>query len=629
MIFKPYYQKPEIYSETAQTAEAELNHLGEAAASGNTLLNALGSFWYITFAEQAEFLHVATGAVTSYLGESYRTLLSQVLASTIIDIPVTNRRMPELYAFDKQDADFVFDNGELSYISFELPDLLDVDYIHNQLSCSEVILDKANYFEVVDGELRFFVNIFEDEIILKNSYVYGTGNQVILLWLSGVCLQETSIFDRFGRFVFEKQANSDYYKNTVTALQFFFTKAKSADNLETILNILFGLPFSKSPNEIVLRIEVEDASGQITEHENSYNVNSEADTPQELAEAGWAYKVTTTENVYYAPLYSELAVSVGQVLDRFQLVAKVHQVHDYIKTPDWYKDARFPFELVSSYDSYNTLNTPDEFHAYLPQMCDGSALYDGEFKHTGEYATYEGIDPFALTRSKSEAEGGTDFEQSLYSLVDQVLKYNLVYLKTDLNFENIDYYLDNNIRESLQVVEKGVPSYIYPVIEASFTSDFVDSSTDVGEETESSASMGNQNDQYSLCPNRLCDGTLLCSGDVQFTYDGSYDHAGDTRCYPYGGQYAALYDCAREEGRRKAQLAAFFETYDVLDLDGSNTFSQAASPVLYNGFRAYDGSVSFSQEILDVESLSMRTDMPLYSDFQLADGLEITVLRRS
>jgi hypothetical protein len=611
--FKNHYVLPDYLSDGINS---DLISVQDQSYFGNSLLSILGSFWELQY-KDTDTLHSLSGSVTPLLGEQYFSILHQVLSSSIVDTPVNYTKQFELFAFNSDDAEYVYsdtDPTELLYIEFQYSGLQGVQFLSSGLFNSPVILDACNYFEVVDGVLRLYLDIFEDTIVRDNAYAYETQQLpdktiiVVFLWASSVTVTETYLYDRYGRYLYTPENNSDSYLAVLTALQYFFTNTKTVKNIENVLNILFKLPFCRNGGETVVTIDTLNANGKVVEGAIDYDANAAADTQADIHGIGWYYRITTDRNIYFAPLYAELLVSVGDQLAPYQLISRLNRAYDYISSPDWYADVRFPFELVHSLDDYSVIETPDEFEAYRPQFFRGTAYYDGAYYHTGVFAEYNGINPFLGTRSKID---GTEFEQHLYGLMDAVLKYNLLYLYTELNYENVDYYTHNKIAEAYDALIKGVPTYLYPVIETVFKSRLVDKFDDLEDIFDPAVTIELDSDLVMVCSQRSYNGDVEYSNPLYYTYSGAFSYAADApRFYPFGGPEGFFHDCETELGQSNVS-DRYEESISVLGLrEGDPTFPRKQYYHTYSGVQAYGGAVGFTLQTEGFEESSIGIELP-------------------
>jgi len=614
---------------------ADLGNLYQNSYIGNTLLNILGSYWYDHY-EDMDNLHLLAGSITALIGTEYQAVLQQVLSSSIIDTPVKQVVPYQLFAFNNQDANYVYSpGGDLERIEFAYPGLEGIEFLSSGLLSSSVVLQKGEYFSVENGVLSFYVDIFNDSYINANAYVYTTSDltpdpiKVVLLWASDICMEDTFLYDRYGRYLYTEQSNSLAYKATLVALQYFFTTTKSVKNLEVILNILFNLPFAKTSGEVVTQIITIDQDGIETTEPINFNANARAETQEVITGLGWFHKVTTSHNVYFAPVYAEMLVGVGDVLSNYQLICRVHRAKDYISDPDWYNDARFPFELVEELADYTVLNTPPEFAPYVPHRYDSAAEYGGGSLYTGEYATYNGINPFLGTRSDSQ---GTEFEQLLYGLVDTVLKHNLLYMQTELNYDNIEYYQKNRIDESYLAISQGVPTYLYPVMETLFRFELIDQFQDTTEEmgvNVAFAAEGEDGAEFvSIGSGLIYNGEVGFTNPIVLLHDATLTYASSGKLvpyHPYGGPDSRYY----EEDSEVCTIdttQVMEETCSMLGLNGETLFPLYRVPSMYSGVYFADGSTEFQGKLEDSEPMDITVNMLLEDEVVLAsDTLTLDV----
>lgn len=600
---------------------------------GLSLLSTLGSYWN-SYYEDMDNLHLLSGSITSLVGAEYQAILQQVISSSIIDIPVHHEVPNQLFAFNSKDAVYIRANRivhqgtpinvggvplyaghSFDYIEFNYPGLEGIQYLSEALAFSNVVLVEGEHYTVEEGVIRFYVDIFSDKAIQDYVYTYTSleitrdPQKVVILWASDVSFTETYLYDRYGRYLYSKQINSAAYKATLTALQYFFTNTKSIKSLEAILNILFNLPYARTPGEQVVSLDTLNAEGEVVSGAIDYNANALADTPQEIVGNGWYTIVTTTHNVYYSPAYTELLVGVGDVLGGYQLICRLHRAKDYISDAEWYKDTRFPFELMEDISDYSKLTTPPEFERYVPHRFDGEILMSGAYLSTGKYGVHNGINPFLNTRSKSEEQGGSEFEQLLYGLVDTILKYNLIHVYTELNYDNIDYFRDNNIDESYKAIADSVPAYLYPIMETLFRADLADKFDDLREDLGLQIAT-HQEDTREWGDAGICDGSKGFSNPEMYYFNGEYLSDGTLNCSPYGGT-GAEYAKAEIERENLALTLTEQEGINVLGFGDDPTFPRNLLYHTMSGLNYTDGSVAFGLYTEEVEASDLQVGISI------------------
>lgn len=374
----------------------------EQGLSIKNFLTALGDFWPTYFDDYENLSNTGTGTF-AVISTEYTDLLGMVLRNNITDFSTYVPERFKLYIFSSD----VVDDSESEYISFTIEGLEHVDYFVSSLIDPTVSLEDGVHYEILDDEIRFYVDIFSDENILSGAYSTEQGGVLhLVFWGTNSIYTSYELFERFGTFTYELDRNSSGYKLILQALQLFFVNAKSVLGFENIVNILAGVPYARSEGEIVQSITTE----------GLYEV------------------VVTSKYTYYVPGWATLTVSVDDVLAKFQLLAQGGVASDYISDPDWYDGTILPEVLVVS----ETL----------------AADFPGDF----------GGDIIPPYYSISTGSGGKTYQNYLYELVDTILKYNLVYL-----ILRMDWALLGSIGISLSslydLIKSGFPVYLYPIIE--------------------------------------------------------------------------------------------------------------------------------------------------------------------
>lgn len=467
-----------------------LRHGHSLAVSSRGLLTALGDFWTEYLADVDVLKALMAGSV-QLLSQEYERVLDMALSSNIIDIPAETPLSYKLFTFDSRNAQYVRDaEGAIAYISYPAPELLGLNFLTSSLFEPPVALHLGEHYEIIGEEFRFYVDIFNDQTILDSAY-YAESSDVryVLMWASNILLQERYLYDRFGRFLYKEGFDSPGYKNILEALQFFFVTTKSVKNLELIINVLYGIPYSRYIGEQVLSISP--------------------------SSDGLAQVIKTTHTEYRAPFHSTLKVEVGQVLEPYQLMAVWHRVRDYISDPNWYDGARAPYELIHMFKNPFLLERHPNARDLMPIRYDGKKKYNDSASYIGSahltmemrkpvphYYSGESLHNGTRLYSGSEMEqpyyylgpeylyllqgararlNGKEYEHFLWELYDKVLKYNLIHIETILDFDT--YSLEEaRATELYSLIRKGLPSYLYALIEAKFQASIVDTFAEVPDE---------------------------------------------------------------------------------------------------------------------------------------------------
>lgn len=464
----------------------------QIGTSPRNMLAALGDYWRDYFPDHAIVEALQAGALTLFSTE-YNKVVHQVLCSSLLDIPISRPVKYDLLMFRSDNARITED-----YIAYDLSGWTDVAYLSTSLFEALCTLEKGVHYSMVGSEIRFYVDIFNDPTIINNTYTATfNGVKCTLLWAMNVVLSESYIFERFGTYLYKEQENSETYKNLLIALQYFYTTTKSIQRIEATVNILFGLPFSRYPGEVVTAIDMVNEHFALTSAPTE--IPAPADTPAPAMTAEYYHRVTTDKGVYYASYFSELLVSVGDVLNDYELICRFHRVDDYITNPEWMDGSRVPYELIVSYDDPDYMEefTPGgEFEDYIPYLTEkynhlvqynASRLFVGDTGLSVSGGGAQGNSGGGSPANMGAVAGGrrhplqrirlwktaTGWKGRLYNLVDTVLKYNIVYFRTQLNFDNYDFYM-NQVGNLTEIIQSGFPVYLYPLVDVVFSASFAD-----------------------------------------------------------------------------------------------------------------------------------------------------------
>lgn len=377
--------------------------LGELSAfslQSRGVLTALGDFWTDYYRNLEDLQYAASGSVVS-ISKEYTKLLDLVLSSSILDIPVDSSSQFELLVFDEADFE---DRGDHLFIP--VPELRETLYLTTSLFESPVILEQGEHFDVVPGEgYKFYVDLFNDEGIFSYAYaIEGLKSRKMLLWACDYALSSTVIYEKYGRFLYKKAVDSTQYRWFINALMHFYTETKTVKAIQSTINILYGVPYTRYVDEMVQAIYYTDA------HLNPM------DTPDESS----YICIETDKATYYTYTFSTLSVKVGDVLPQYTMLASFSEVHDYISSPKWWENVDFP---------------------------------------QGIFVATEG--EVSLTKSQRD------------TLMDKVLKYNVLYIKLGVSYETYETYLAQ-INEIYSIIESGIPVYLYPFVQAVFKVAFSD-----------------------------------------------------------------------------------------------------------------------------------------------------------
>lgn len=393
------------------------------------ILMLLGNFWSNYYKDIVTVNSLDTGAF--WLAQTeYDRILNQVLSSSILTIPEYQTKAYSLHIFEAAKFTLV---GE-DYFSYPYTSGDDIFFLTSTLLEPSVILEKQKHFDIVDGEIRFYIDIFNDAYLSPE--VYSVGGQYVLLWAVDTVMQEYFIYDRFGVFMYDKLQDSAVSKAVYTALQYFYTNQKNITNIEFALNAMLGMPYSITDCGYVQNI----IGTTIVTDNYTFTVDTESD----------------------------VLVSIGDYVPKFTLIARIVQVDDYLTDPDWYVDKEFPFKFMDSiFVCFN-----GEYREY--QYMDDSAFFDGDLVWDGfkkdwlpnpnvlyEPMTFDGSLTFkgVYTPDELPLKQPTTMTQGslLYNFMDKHIKQNVIALK--VLKEGID------IDSLYTAISKGMPAHLnYMVI---------------------------------------------------------------------------------------------------------------------------------------------------------------------
>jgi hypothetical protein len=382
------------------------------------LLTLLGDFWSEQFSEYETLKTLSSGVVT-LLSSQYRHLLGLVLSSNIEHIPVLQKESFQLVVFKQSEAEYVLESGALRAVRFSIDSKNQgPEFLTNTLFSPDVVLKKGLHYDITrvgqDNYIDFYVELFSDYNITSQTYFADEAqDKHILFWASDVALTEKHIYERFGRYLYEPGNDSEGYKFVIYALMAFFTNTKTVKSIEKVLNILSREPVCISNGETVLSIEEE----AVLVGDTHYR------------------RIVTNKAGYLAAMQSTLMVQVGDVLSKGDLIAKTHTANDYISDPEWHEDTVFPWELVEQ---------------YIPI----------------------GEPPENINLLRAIKDSDNPDEDYLYRLLDSILKYNLIKVMLNLNYDNLIYY--QLLRGVYSVISSGTPAYLHLLFEILFSFEFIE-----------------------------------------------------------------------------------------------------------------------------------------------------------
>lgn len=131
--------------------------------------------------------------------------------------------------------------------------------------------------------------------------------------------------------MYRKAQDGEQYKWLVSALMRFYESAKTVESIQNVLNIMYGVPYTRYKDEVVKDI---------------YYVDKELNRTLSQIEDPYIC-IETDRACYYTYAFSEVIYKPGDIVPQFSLLANFNIVEDYIKKPGWWEDVAFPDNLVS------------------------------------------------------------------------------------------------------------------------------------------------------------------------------------------------------------------------------------------------------------------------------------------
>lgn len=427
----------------------------------NTLY-ALGDYW-IDYFKDTETLKLLLANNVTLMSLPYMQIINNVFYTTISDMPLSDKIMYSMFVFQK--SKLIYDSVAGCYIckysdmevhsstGDNTVSIISVDYLANGLMQPTVILENGTHFKFNQEkqEVHLYVDLFGDPNIADQTYKEELSNseEYLILWGANIKLKEITLYERFGRFLWDQEYNSDSYRNLINILQFFFVNAKTIKSFETVINTLFGIPTARYYGEVVKKVD-------------TYYINDETID---------RYVVTTDRAIYTIPGLATLLVKEGDILNKFQILGIFLKVYDW-KT-NWYTFSSFPWDLCET-------TTLTQYLFDGVHICDGS-IRCGYPTHLKSIKPEPGRNILDIENILEEENilyslvgdyYGSDEEYYLYNLMDNILKYNILRVEANINgYLSID---SSNIANIYRIVREGTPVYIYPFIEITYTNDFIE-----------------------------------------------------------------------------------------------------------------------------------------------------------
>jgi hypothetical protein len=351
-----------------------LAEISQYSLRAKAMLTALGDYWTNYYRNLDPIAAATTGSVAA-VSKEYTHILDMVRASNILDVPIQQSDQFDLLVINYADVRPIYaDDGSIAYYFVPLADVVDTRYLTTSLFESRVVLERGVHFDVLHGKgYKFYVDVFNDTGITGYAYEVGDASERhVLLWACDIAFSSTVIYERYGRFLYKKSIDGEQYKWLVSALMHFYENAKTVKCIQDVLNIMYGIPYTRFRDEVVQDI---------------YYVDTNLQPLTRLTEEPYICIETDKAN-YYTYAFSTVLYKKGDVIPQFSLLADFNKVEDYVSHPNWWEDTAFPSSLISGVDmltadqknelmdkvlKYNTVHISigisyDTYETYLNQV---------------------------------------------------------------------------------------------------------------------------------------------------------------------------------------------------------------------------------------------------------------------
>lgn len=289
------------------------------AHDAGTLLDGISSFWGRRFADN-EFLKDALRASETFMAQVYLDSISQIMKSTIKEVPVYDLELLKLVILCTDDFTL---NASTGYYDVALPDnLVDTRFLQSGLVDPDVIYENGYEF-IIDREARvisFTSNIHSPVANGLPFYTDDDGAVYIALWALDALVDNDTLKDRYGVLFDIESASSEAYRTQLRGIWQLYVGGPTLSNMRTVLSAIVGLPVSLLDADTVVSVNTATAAGTVI--------------------------VTERTSYAFSPaLGVNPAITAGYVLDYLEPLTDVFTVTDYVDDPDWWEDQVIPQPL--------------------------------------------------------------------------------------------------------------------------------------------------------------------------------------------------------------------------------------------------------------------------------------------
>jgi hypothetical protein len=339
------------------------------ATDGNKLYKSLGSFWTQIFQEKGTLKGYTLGMAEELI-QSYYTLIEVLNSYSVKDIPIFNLKrwqpitikksefnqvplsfqknsavfgaQPESdrfysgkvfrFGFPKNTNNNVFSyKPKLKLKKFNLianriinPSIFYLNGVDVIIDEFDVLYFNKNIFESGDIPKATIVGEFGEPITFKNSRGEIVEDEFIILWVYHAELDNTNLYDNFGRLFELNLSSSQSYKDILKGIINLFVSGPTINAIKAIMGAFGSIVPVIEPEEIVEQI--------YSDSLHKY--------------------VITNKNVYTFKHYQNLLkhVKVGSKVYGGELLIDLVQYYDFLISPQWWqKEISTPKLALSSH----------------------------------------------------------------------------------------------------------------------------------------------------------------------------------------------------------------------------------------------------------------------------------------
>lgn len=272
---------------------------------GNTLLQAVGSFWAQIF-EDRDRLKLEFDALGALFLQTHINFLEAVDSLSRLEVPVFHTE--RLFLFKLKKSARVTEEGALKYgdgtvygpqpgtgdkslygevvrerFTYSLGDsqLADVATITNRILDPSLVLTKGVDYTIdrLKNTITFVKEPF-DEPLLARRPIYGDDNEIadeeVSLILFNAQFDRKLLFNHFGYVINVSAPSSQFYKDFINAFWNALNRTLTLEDIRLLLGAITGIPSTIEDGEVVEFIETSRGRLNITTNRNTYRFKDTA-----------------------------------------------------------------------------------------------------------------------------------------------------------------------------------------------------------------------------------------------------------------------------------------------------------------------------------------------------------------